>query len=400
MTQPTAQRPNAQSHQEQVLAALRWITPLGWSVIVFSVFCWVLGAKLDWVEFLMIAAAGIALVVLGLLMTIGRANLRVKVEVNPQRVVVGNAGGGRVQVTNMARGLRVPLALELPVGSDVARFLLPAMRPGSQHEELFVVPTNRRGVIDVGPATTVRGDPLGIARRAVEWGRPLELFVHPRTAALEPLGAGLLRDLEGVTTNAVSMTDLAFHTLREYQPGDDRRYIHWRSSAKAGTFLVRQFLDTRRSHILVIVDSDPASYRDEEEYELAMSAGASVAVRAVLDEQTVSVVAGEQSVPDAQGQRVLDTFSRAELTGEGLSDLAARAARVAPDVSIALMVTGHAVPFAELMHAANNFAPEVNTVALRIDPQAVTGISGSTALTVLSLRVLAELPPLLHGALT
>ena len=57
------------------------------------------------------------------------------------------------------------------------------------------------------------------------------------------------------------MSDLAFHALREYQPGDDRRYIHWRSSAKAGRLLVRQFLDTRRSHVTVIVDPDPEQYR-------------------------------------------------------------------------------------------------------------------------------------------
>ena len=66
------------------------------------------------------------------------------------------------------------------------------------------------------------------------------------------------------------MSDLAFHALRDYQPGDDRRYIHWRSSAKAGRFLVRQFLDTRRSHVAVVVDSEAANYTDPDEFELAI----------------------------------------------------------------------------------------------------------------------------------
>ena len=155
----------------------------------------------------------------------------------------------------------LPILVELPVGLSAARFVLPPLTPGDAHEELFVVPTSRRGVIQVGPATTVQGDPLGLMRRTLTWTERTELFVHPRTVALESLGAGLLRDLEGSTTEDVSMSDLAFHALREYQPGDDRRYIHWRSSAKAGKLLVRQFLDTRRSHVTVIVDPDPEQYR-------------------------------------------------------------------------------------------------------------------------------------------
>ena len=91
------------------------------------------------------------------------------------------------------------------------------------------------GVIPVGPATSVRGDPIGLIRRQVSWAEQTEVFVHPRTTRLEPFGSGLLRDLEGRTTEDVSMSDLAFHTLREYVPGDDRRYIHWRSSAKVGS---------------------------------------------------------------------------------------------------------------------------------------------------------------------
>ena len=62
------------------------------------------------------------------------------------------------------------------------------LTPGNAHEELFVVPTSRRGVIQVGPATTVQGDPLGLMRRTLTWTERTELFVHPRTVALESLG--------------------------------------------------------------------------------------------------------------------------------------------------------------------------------------------------------------------
>lgn len=168
----------------------------------------------------------------------------------------------------------------------------------------------------MGPVRTLRGDPFGIVRRELAWTEQLELFVHPRTVPLAPVGSGLLRDLEGHTTNDVSMSDLAFHTLREYAPGDDRRYIHWRSSAKAtaaagtGTFLVRQFLDTRRSHIAVVTDVDETSYAGPE-FELAVSAAASIALRTLADEMDLTIVCGEHAASEPPPYLTLDTYARA-----------------------------------------------------------------------------------------
>ena len=82
----------------------------------------------------------------------------------------------------------------------------------------------------------------------------LELLVAPRVTDLSVFAGGLTNDLDGATSQQLSMSDLAFHALREYVPGDDLRHVHWRSSAKAGELLVRQYHETRRGHVTVLVD--------------------------------------------------------------------------------------------------------------------------------------------------
>jgi hypothetical protein len=272
-------------------------------------------------------------------------------------------------------------------------------------EEIFSLATTRRGVVPVGPATTVRGDPFGLVRRTVPWSEVVELVVHPITVGIESLGAGVLRDLEGQTTNETSTSDLAFHTLREYAPGDDRRYIHWRSSARASalsgetTLLVRQFLDTRRSHLTAIVDGQASSYLDEIDFETAISAAASVVRRAFTDDVDTTVLAAQCSLYSGNLPLALDTFSRAEFgTDVGLTTLAARAAQLAPDTTVALLVTGAQPAFTELQHAAMYFPPEVSVVAVRVDPTKPAGITGLQRLVVLSLPQLSGLRSLLVGS--
>jgi len=403
-----------------VARVVGWVSPLGWTILALGVVCWFVGARWGWTELLMVAAAALVLFAICLLLALGRTKVRILAEVDPRRVTVGEPATGRILVTNEARTPMLPILVELPVGLSAARFVLPALTPGKAHEELFVVPTSRRGVIQVGPATTVQGDPLGLMRRTLTWTERTELFVHPRTVALESLGAGLLRDLEGSTTEDVSMSDLAFHALREYQPGDDRRYIHWRSSAKAGRLLVRQFLDTRRSHVTVIVDPDPEQYRSghgrtgrtdrdverdvmaanaptaiQADVETAISVGSSIMVRVMLDEQDCTMVCGPQKVSRTVPQVGLDAMSRVEPGPIDLFAVSLDATDLAPDTSTVFIVTGPHRPFIELQRAAGQFPPEVTRVIVVVDPLAEHGIRRGGGLTILTLSALEDLRSLL-----
>jgi uncharacterized protein (DUF58 family) len=383
-----------------VAAFLRWVSPLGWSVLVLGVLCWVVGAVADWDEWAMIGAAALVLVLACVLLAVGRTRVRIDTEVDPRRVTVGEPATGRVRVTNDSRRGMLPLLVELPVGVTAARFTLPPLGSGKAHEELFVVPTERRGVIPVGPASTVQGDPLGLVRRTLRWTDVTELFVHPRTISIESLGAGLLRDLEGETTQEMSMSDLAFHALREYQPGDDRRYIHWRSSAKAGRLLVRQFLDTRRSHLTVVLDPHPASYTGgEDDAETAISVAASLVKRAHLDEQDFTVVSRGASASRTSASLALDQLARVELGRADLYALAGEALALAPDTSMAFLVTGSGTRFIEAQRALGRFEQEVLKVVLTIDRRERVGVKNVAGLVLMNLHDLADLRAVLMGSL-
>ena len=390
------------------LAPLGAVTGFGWAVLGGSVVAWLVGAHLRWFELCLTAVIGALCFLVCWVSVAGRTALRVAIELDPPWVEAGDTAEPSVQVANMARRGMLPVALEVAVGPVGNKEPEPVPVPNLSRNaaapvQRFAVPTNRRGVIEIGPATIVRADPLGLIRRTATWPEVKELIVRPRTVRLPALDAGLLHDLEGRTAEQVAVSDLEFHTLREYVRGDDRRHIHWRSSARAGSmspgvdkFVVRQFQQTRRTHLLIVVDGDPGGYRDPADFEMAVSAGASVATAASNDSLEATLLVADQRAPGVSVGAQLDACARAEFgRGGTLAALTARGAKAAPQATVALLITGSGSAFADLRHARLQLRPEVVTRALRIDPTVRSGITPSETMTVLSLRRLEELPALI-----
>ncbi|WP_307807340.1 DUF58 domain-containing protein [Naasia sp. SYSU D00948] len=396
--------------RSRVLAAARGIgsvvTPLGWSMLAVTAVAFVAGYVAGWDEAVPVAWAGVVVLAVAALFLLGGHARRVELELPHPRVVVGQTASGRITERNPTGHRLLGATVEVPVGERFLELALPALPPGGEEKQDFAVPADRRGVVAIGPVRHVRADPLGLVRREHVWDTSVELFVHPRTVPIAATSTGFVRDLEGQATRDLTASDVAFHALREYQPGDDRRYIHWKSTAKQGVHMVREFEQTRRSHLLVALSLSSADYANDEQFELAVSVAGSLGVRAIRDARTISVVASGATPEFAKRKvlsvrklstltpvRLLDDLARVERADSALSlvDLARVAADQVGGTSVAFLVFGSPPAPAQLRAASASFPSGVEVVAVVCDPGFAPALRRVGGLTVLTIGFLDDL---------
>jgi len=232
------------------------------------------------------------------------------------------------------------------------------------------------------------------------------VFVHPRTISIPSMSTGFIRDLEGNPTRDLSNNDVSFHALREYLPGDERRYIHWKSTARTGTYMVRQFEETRRSHLVIALSLANSDYSTDEEFEMAVSVAGSLGARAIRDARTVTVVASETTPEFAKRKvfavKLLSTLTRARLlddlslverveTALNITDVARVTGEQASGVSVAFLVCGSGATPQELRAASTKFPADVEVVAVICNPDRPPGLRRVAGLSVLTIGFLEDL---------
>ena len=375
------------------VSPLRMLTPLGRGVATTAVLAGGLGARFHWQEFTQLSVLAVALLLLGLLWQLLPGSPEAHLTLRHQRVV---EGGPAPTVTLDVQAGAAPMLfprLAVPVGTGAVAVRLPSLGPFARHTEPDLrLPDLPRGVHVVGPVVDEKADPVGVISRRVETGRPLTLLVAPVVADLAVFAGGLTNDLDGATSQQLSMSDLAFHALREYVPGDDLRHVHWRSSAKAGELLVRQFHESRRGHVTILLDPARSSYPRPRDFELAVSVAASVALRAVRDEFDTYLRCGDDLARGREALAMTDVSCRFALTH--VDDYLAHAAAAAESVNgtgLVVQVTGSARDLNELDVAAAQFGRGADWLVVRAD-----GAAGPTVRDDRALReiVVPDLPRL------
>ena len=139
----------------------------------------------------------------------------------------------------------------------------------------------RRGLYRFGPMRVSSRFPLGIGERGQSVDQRAELFVYPAIGRLLPEWqhrSRRMQEMESATGARQGVFDDEFHGIREYRPGDNRRAVHWRSSARQASLMVREHQQHRQSDVVVILDLCASAGASPADLEYAISFAATLCV--------------------------------------------------------------------------------------------------------------------------
>ncbi len=175
---------------------------------------------------------------------------------------------------------------------------------------------DRRGVHTLPPLEYATSFPFGLVEASGRTRDAVEVVVYPR---IHSVRASVVENLIGSGEHRKRLASEGdeFFSLRDYVPGDDMRHIAWRSSARLGSYVVREMeSETTRTVTLFLDTRRDESFDFEERFEDAIELVASLAVAMLNRRYGVSLVTPETYVPEGEGTahsiRILEALARVE----------------------------------------------------------------------------------------
>jgi uncharacterized protein (DUF58 family) len=220
--------------------------------------------------------------------------------VHPARINVGTPTRVELTVRNLRANRTPVLRLRDPVsGTRGADLLVSPLGRGERTIAAYRLPTERRGLVKVGPLDVVVGDPFGLTTLATVAAPTVEVTVYPHIDQIEPLPFTTGHDpLAGARQpNSLGRTGEDFYALRPYVIGDDLRRIHWPSSARHDELLVRQNELPWQGRTTVLLDVRKAGHTGDS-LEVAVSVAASIVAATARRHDLIRLVTSAGSDSD------------------------------------------------------------------------------------------------------
>lgn len=255
------------------------LTRQGWLVGAGAVVLLLMGRVLGLVELFALGIVAATLLA-GSSILVGSARLELEVgrAIHPARVHVGSSSRVDLTIRNLRATGTPVLRLRDPVsGTRGADLLVPPLGRGERTVAAYRLPTDRRGLVQIGPLDVVVSDPFGLTKLATVAAPTVALTVYPHVDQIDPLPYTTGHDpLAGARQpNSLGRTGEDFYALRPYVVGDDLRRIHWPSSARHDELLVRQNELPWQGRTTVLLDVRKAAHHGDS-LEVAVSAAASI----------------------------------------------------------------------------------------------------------------------------
>jgi uncharacterized protein (DUF58 family) len=286
------------------------LTRRGWSLLGASTGLYIGSRILGLVQLVVLAGAGLLLLAAAALWVrlhpialAARRHLRERLQVGVD---------GRVDVTIESRADRrlptMTVSDAFDRGRRSARFLLAPLPPDEPARAAYRLPTDQRGRFELGPLRATVSDPFGLASHTKRVLGTEEVIVFPRVHELMslPETGGDEPDRDQPRAHGRLDPGGEFLNLRDYEPGDDLRRVHWRSTARRGRLMVRQNEARHRTPVLVMLDVRPTSH-DRASFERAVEACASVVTACERVARPCSVILSTGVVVGTAGRRHLSS---------------------------------------------------------------------------------------------
>lgn len=174
----------------------------------------------------------------------------------------------------------------------------------------------KRGIYTLEAITLSTTYPFGLFRKERDLDLPGDLVIWPRAdlaVSLPSTPGGLSRPRAETTMVGAAESRGEFRDLREYRVGDDPRDIHWRSTARTGTPVVREYDQDAAEALWICLDTATAA---GDAAEATVETAASLAARAYHEGRPFGLVTGEDVIRPSTGlgqfERVLDALAGVE----------------------------------------------------------------------------------------
>lgn len=295
------------------------LTGIGSGVLIASGALCVIGVATGYREFLLMGLAGIVAIACAILTPRLSSSIQLERVATPRFVPRGATLPMTVRATTERSA--PPTRILDQLNETVVAVDLRAITRRAPLDAKYFIFAQRRGVHLVGPILEERTDPFGLASRTVRHDVMAELLVHPPIHQLRlPDSAQRVLQANAVVPRFSEDPLADFRSLREYEVGDDPRRVHWPSSAKTGTLVVRDQFEVRRTNRVILLDT-LASIMTPAEFEEAVEIAASIVCESLRQGLAITALTRDSAHPGRMvalrhRQQALDLFARVQQTPE------------------------------------------------------------------------------------